>query len=107
LTDNIVEQCTDHEFWFNFKKGAPMLFCALMENNAAIKQIRDMSFMEELLKVRSMMGLMQSKVEKGDASIDIIEYSMATQMLENKLSVLQALNTTVDGDSDERMTLNV
>jgi len=84
-----------------------MLFCALMENNAAIKQIRDMSFMEELLKVRSMMGLMQSKVEKGDASIDIIEYSMATQMLENKLSVLQALNTTVEGDNDERMTLNV
>jgi len=78
-----------------------------MENNAAIKQIRDMSFMEELLKVRSMMGLMQSKVEKGDASIDIIEYSMATQMLENKLSVLQALNTTVEGDNDERMTLNV
>ena len=105
--DNIVEQCVDHEFWLNFKKGAPMLFCALMENNAAIKQIRDMSFMEELLKVRSMMGLMQSKVEKGDASIDIIEYSMATQMLENKLSVLQALNTTVEGDSDERMTLNV
>ena len=32
---------------------------------------------------------------------------MATQMLENKLSVLQALNTTVEGDSDERMTLNI
>ena len=31
-----------------------------------------MSFMEELLKVRSMMGLMASKVEKNDASIDII-----------------------------------
>lgn len=28
-------------------------------------------------------------------------------MLENKLSVLQALNTTVEGDNDERMTLNV
>jgi len=84
-----------------------MLFCALMESNAAVKQIRDMSFMEELLKVRGMMSLMQSKVEKGDASIDIIEYSMATQLLENKLTVLQALNTTVEGDSDERMTLNV
>lgn len=66
-----------------------------------------MSFMEELLKVRSMMGLMAQKVEKNDASIDIIEYSMATQMLENKLSVLKALNTTVEGDSDERMTLNI
>jgi len=40
--------------------------------------VRDMSFMEELLKVRSMMGLMATKVEKNDASIDIIEYSMAT-----------------------------
>ena len=50
---------------------------------------------------------MAQKVDKNDASIDIIEYSMATQMLENKLSVLKALNTTVEGDSDERMTLNI
>jgi hypothetical protein len=63
--------------------------------------------MEELLKVRSMMGLMANKLGQGDASIDIIEYSMATQMLENKLSVLKALNTTVEGDSDDRMTFNV
>jgi hypothetical protein len=63
--------------------------------------------MEELLKVRSMMGLMANKLSTGDASIDIIEYSMATQMLENKLSVLKALNTTVEGDNDDRMTFNV
>jgi len=107
VLDNLVAECDDVAFWLNFKKAAPMLFCALMENNQAIKQVRDMSFMEELLKVRSMMGLMSTKVEKNDASIDIIEYSMATQMLENKLSVLKALNTTVEGDSDERMTLNI
>jgi len=107
VLDNLVAECDDVAFWLNFKKAAPMLFCALMENNQQIKQVRDMSFMEELLKVRSMMGLMATKVEKNDASIDIIEYSMATQMLENKLSVLKALNTTVEGDSDERMTLNI
>ena len=28
-------------------------------------------------------------------------------MLENKLQVLKALNTTVDGDSDEKLTFNV
>ena len=55
---DVLEQCGDHQFWLNFKKGAPMLFCALVEGNPAIKQIRDMSFMEELLKVRSMMGVM-------------------------------------------------
>jgi len=54
-----------------------------------------------------MMGLMANKLATGDASIDIIEYSMATQMLENKLSVLKALNTTVEGDNDDRMTFNV
>lgn len=69
--------------------------------------MRDLSFMEELLKVQSMMQLMSKKLESGEANIDIIEYSMATQMLENKLQVLKALNTTVDGDSDEKLTFNV
>lgn len=63
--------------------------------------------MEELLKVKSMMGVMASKLGQGDANIDIIEYSMATQMLENKLNVLKALNTTVEGDSDEKLTFNI
>jgi len=94
-------------FWLNFKKAAPMLFCAAIEHNNEIKQVRDLSFMEELLKVQSMMQLMSKKLEQGDANIDIIEYSMATQMLENKLQVLKALNTTVDGDSDEKLTFNV
>ena len=53
------------------------------------------------------MQLMSKKLEQGEANIDIIEYSMATQMLENKLQVLKALNTTVDGDSDEKLTFNV
>ena len=66
-----------------------------------------MSFMEELLKVRSMMALMAAKLGKGEANIDVIEYSMATQMLENKLAVLKALNTTVEGDNEEKLTFNV
>jgi hypothetical protein len=32
---------------------------------------------------------------------------MATQMLENKLSVLKALNTTVEGDNEDKLTFNV
>ena len=84
-----------------------MLFCAAVEHDPGIKSARDMSFMDELLKVRSMMSLMANRLSKGDAGIDIIEYSMATQMLENKLSVLKALNTTVEGDSDERLTFNI
>ena len=84
-----------------------MLFCALMEHNQNIKQVRDMSFMEELLKVKSLTTLMKGKLGNADANIDVIEYTMATSMLENKLSVLKSLNTTVEGDNDEKMTLNI
>ena len=107
VLDNLIGECDDHTFWLNFKKAAPMLFCAAIEHNQDIKQVRDLSFMEELLKVRSMMGVMANKLGQGDATVDIIEYSMATQMLENKLSVLKALNTTVEGDSEELLTFNV
>ena len=107
VLENLIAECGDHTFWLNFKKAAPMLFCAAIEHNNDIKQVRDLSFMEELLKVQSMMRLMASKLEAGETNVDIIEYSMACQMLENKLQVLKALNTTVDGDSDEKLTFNV
>ena len=107
VLDNLIAECGDHAFWLNFKKAAPMLFCAAIEHNNDIKSVRDLSFMEELLKVQSMMKVMAKKLESGDSSLDIIEYSMATQMLENKLSVLKALNTTVEGDSEEKLTFNV
>lgn len=107
VLENLIAECGDHTFWLNFKKAAPMLFCAAIEHNNDIKQVRDLSFMEELLKVQSMMRLMSQKLESADANIDIIEYSMATQMLENKLQVLKSLNTTVEGDNDERLTFNI
>jgi len=78
VLENLIAECGDHTFWLNFKKAAPMLFCAAIEHNNDIKQVRDLSFMEELLKVQSMMRLMSQKLESADANIDIIEYSMAT-----------------------------
>jgi hypothetical protein len=44
-----------------------------------------MSFIEELLKTKSIMRLMKDKVQKGDSDVDIVEYSLATKVLENKL----------------------
>jgi hypothetical protein len=107
VLDNLIEECEDHTFWLNFRKAAPMLFCAAVEHNSDIKQVRDLSFMEELLKVKTMMGVMANKLGQGDAAIDIIEYSMATQMLENKLAILKSLNTTVEGDNDDKLTFNI
>jgi len=62
VLDNLIAECDDHIFWKNFKKAAPMLFCALMEENNQIKQVRDMSFMEELMKVKTLSALMKNKL---------------------------------------------
>lgn len=63
-----------------------------------MKQQRDMSFIEELLKTKTIFKMIQNKLEKGDSDIDIVEYSLATKMLENKLQVLRALNIDVGDD---------
>jgi len=68
--------------------------------------MRDMSFIEEILKTKSILKLIQDKLEKGDADVDIVEYSLATKMLEAKLQVLNALNIDV-GDDQNVITLNV
>ena len=82
---NLIAECEDSPFWQNFKKAAPIMFCTALEEDQNLKQLRDMSFIEELLKTKSLMRLMKDKVQKGDADVDVVEYSIATKMLENKL----------------------
>ena len=69
--------------------------------------MRDMSFIEELLKTKATLTLLNEKVDSGAADIDVIEYSIAVKMLENKLAVLTALNVSVDGDGDEKASFNL
>lgn len=108
VLQNLLAECEDSEFWHNFKKAAPIIFCSLIENDQNLKQIRDMSFIEELLKTKSIMRLMKDKVTRGDADVDIVEYSLATKMLENKLQVLQSLNINVESSEDQnKIVLNV
>ena len=105
---NLLNECEDSEFWQNFKKAAPIFFCTAIEHDINLKQIRDMSFIEELLKTKSLMRMMKDKVEKGDADVDIVEYALATRTLESKIRVLQALNINVESAEDQnKITLNV
>jgi len=67
-----------------------------------------MSFIEELLKTKSIMRLMKDKVEKQDSDVDIIEYALATRTLEQKIKVLHALNIHVEsGEDTKKITLNI
>lgn len=82
---NLLAECEDSDFWQNFKRAAPIIFCKAIEEDPSLKQQRDMSFIEELLKTKTIFKLIQTKLEKGDSDIDIVEYSLATKMLESKL----------------------
>jgi hypothetical protein len=105
---NLLEEVEDSDFWLNFKKAAPILFCSAIEHDVNLKQARDMSFIEELLKTKSIMKLMKDSVERGADEVDIVEFALATKTLETKLKVLQALNIHVEsGEDANKITLNV
>jgi hypothetical protein len=107
ILNNLLEECEDTDFWQNFKKAAPIMFCVSVELDNNLRQMRDMSFIEELLKTKSILTLLNNKLTEGAADIDIIEYSIATKMLEQKLAVLTALNVSVEGDGDEKASFNI
>jgi hypothetical protein len=69
--------------------------------------MRDMSFIEELLKTKSILTLLDQKLKDGKADIDIVEYSIATKMLEHKLAILSSLNISVDSDGDDKVSFNI
>jgi len=83
------------------------MFCVSIEDDQNLRQMRDMSFIEELLKTKSILILLNNKLQEGNADIDLIEYSIATKMLEQKLAVLTALNVSVDGDGDDKVSFNI
>ncbi len=108
VLQNLLAECEDSDFWLNFKKAAPILFCSAIEHDVNLKQARDMSFIEELLKTKSIMRLMKDKVEKAESEVDIVEYALAIRTLEQKLKVLTALNIHVEDSEDtNKITLNV
>ena len=107
ILKDLLAESQDSDFWMNFRKAAPIIFCIAIEGDEQLKAQRDMSFIEELLKTRSILQLLNGKLQEGSADIDPIDYSTATTILENKLAILTALNVSVDGDGDEKVSFNL
>lgn len=103
---NLLPECEDCDFWLNFRKLAPILFCTAIEKHEALKQARDISFMEELLKTKAIFGMMKEKISAGATDIDIVEFSLANSILEHKLKLLESLNFSVDSE-ESKIKLNV
>jgi hypothetical protein len=83
------------------------MFCLAVEDDQNMKIARDMSFIEELLKTKSILTLLNTKISEGAPDIDVMEYAIATKMLEQKLAILAALNISVEGDGDDKVSFNV
>ena len=50
--------------------------------------------------------LMDDKIEK-KGLFDVVDYSCAQKMLENKLQILNALNVSVEEDGEDRVSFNL
>lgn len=107
ILKDLVAESADSDFWMNFRKAAPIMFCMAVEGDDQLKAMRDMSFIEELLKTRSILQLLNGKLQEGSSDIDIIDYSTAATVLEQKLAILNALNISVEGDGDEKVSFNL
>ncbi len=107
ILKNLLPECEDSEFWQNFKKAAPIMFCLSVEEDQNLKIARDMSFIEELLKTKSILSLLDQKLKEGAADVDVMDYAIATKMLEHKLAVLSALNISVEGDGEDTVSFNL
>jgi hypothetical protein len=107
ILKNLLPECEDSDFWQNFKKAAPIMFCLAVDDDQNLKTQRDMSFIEELLKTKSILTLLDQKLKDGKADIDVIEYSIATKMLEHKLAILNSLNISVDSDGEDKVSFNL
>ena len=62
ILKELVNESRDSDFWLNFKKAAPIMFCMAVEGDESLKAMRDMSFIEELLKTRSILQLLNGKL---------------------------------------------
>lgn len=107
ILKNLLPECEDSEFWQNFKKAAPIMFCMAIEEDQNLKIARDMSFIEELLKTKSILSLLDQKLKDGAIDVDVVDYAIATKMLEHKLAVLSALNISVEGEGEETVSFNL
>lgn len=65
-----------------------------------------MSFIEELFKTKSIMKLMKEKLDNGSPDVDVVEFSLATKVLEHKLQILTSTNVSSESDNGT-ITLNI
>jgi 1,4-alpha-glucan branching enzyme len=83
------------------------MFCIAVENDQNLRQERDLSFIDELMRTKNVLKVLRQKITEGASDVDVIEYATAVTMLEYKLSVLSSLNISVENDTDDSVSFNI
>ena len=77
------------------------MFGIIAECDAGLRAMRDVSFIEEVIKVRDRLVLINEKLNQEDTSqIDVVEYAIVVAKLEHKMEILSALSMSTDDDSE-------
>ena len=101
ILEELEKSCTDSPYWQNFNKAAPIVFGIIAECDAGLRAMRDVSFIEEVIKVRDRLVLINEKLNQEDTSqIDVVEYAIVVAKLEHKMEILSALSMSNDDDSE-------
>ena len=108
ILDDLESNCGDSPYWQNFNKAAPIVFGIIAECDAGLKAMRDVSFIEEVIKVKDRLTLINEQLAKEDSpKIDIVEYSVVIAKLEHKMEILRALSLSNNAESESTFSFNL
>lgn len=100
IKDEILK---DIPFAKNYKETAPVLFSYLIKDEEALKLVRDETYIEEVLKTKSIVDVLLSNIDSENL-FDLIEYSTSVAVLREKIKVLKALqlHTRAEQEKEEK-----
>lgn len=105
---SLMNECEVSTFTKNFKDAAPHIFSLAIGGNEGLKTLRDQVYMEEVLKTRSILKFMKKKLEEGgEQSLDLVDFSCAIKMIQEKNSVLKALRLPEPETQEQFITIDI
>lgn len=98
---DIVKECTDSEFWVNFKEISPVLLCFATEVDPSVSRERDLCVTGEILKTKSLLDAIKKKLADSTAAdLNLVDISVAVKTLQDKVDVITFLKEP-DADPKE------
>lgn len=101
IFEDIVRECTDSDFWINFKEISPVLLCFATEVDPMVSRERDLCVTGEILKTKSLLDAIKKRLDESSADgLNLVDISVAVKTLQDKVDVITFLKEP-DADPKE------